>query len=105
MSMKVPSVCPIPRCRNIRPCAQHPASGTSRGWDWPRLRTTILERDRFTCVLCGRPCGHTNHTYSRGIVRCDKLDVDHQDGNRGNDAAGNLRAVCRGWNRGSGRCK
>ena len=77
----------------------------TRGWEWPALRTKIPTRDNFQCALCTKNCGHVHHQYIRGIVKCDKLDVDHRDGNKANNDERNLRSVCREANRGSGRCK
>lgn len=95
--MSAPSVCPAPRCVNVRPCPHHPApaKGNSRGWHWSTVIVpAVLDRDGHRCVLCGRLCPHPRHH-----------DVDHRDGDRTNNRMGNLRTVCAHANRGGGRCE
>lgn len=61
------------------------AYGTAR---WQRLRWSILERDLFTCRMCGRVEGQTS-----------QLVADHIVPHRGDAAlfwdAGNLQCLCK----------
>ncbi|MEV0357118.1 HNH endonuclease [Nocardia sp. NPDC050697] len=65
---KAPRRCPSPGCttliRHTRYCDEHTeAWATPSGWKAPRgwaaLRERVLERDNWTCHLCGRPGADT----------------------------------------------
>lgn len=58
-----------------------------------KMWTSILERDRFTCQMCGAVAGEAHHyDPSRKAI----LQIVHlvQKSIGGKDEAGNLRAVC-----------
>src|SRR5690606_5336225 len=65
---KAPRRCPSPGCteliRYTKYCEQHtPKWDNPSGWTkpqgWNILRTRVLERDHWTCYLCGRPGADT----------------------------------------------
>ncbi|WP_227979968.1 HNH endonuclease [Nocardia spumae] len=67
---KAPRRCPTPGCPNLirhtQYCPDHTEAwaGSTRGQatshsGWRRLREQILERDNYTCYLCGRPGADT----------------------------------------------
>jgi hypothetical protein len=60
-----------------------------------KLRLTVLERDGFTCVLCGR-----TPATERGVV----LHIDHKEpfSKGGKTGLSNLRTLCRECNLGKG---
>lgn len=65
---KAPRRCPAPDCTNLirhtQYCPDHTTAwATPSGWQkppgWERLRQTVLERDNWTCYLCGQPGADT----------------------------------------------
>lgn len=65
----------------------------------PQLRTFILERNGFTCQLCGRTGGDTDPT---NPARKVQLVIDHETpiSQGGSDTAENLRVLCSACNHG-----
>lgn len=61
-----------------------------------RLRTRILERNGFTCQVCGAGAGDADPTDSRRKIR---LHIDHIDPN-GRSVEANLRTICSACNEG-----
>ena len=67
------TVCSVPGCPNLNPCADHqrqPWAGSTRRArlpnDWRKRRRAVLTRDAFTCQACGGArCGN------------QRLEVDH----------------------------
>ncbi len=61
---KAPRRCPSPGCttliRHTRYCDEHTeAWATPSGWrrpaNWERDRDIVMERDNYTCHVCGKP--------------------------------------------------
>ena len=79
------SVCAVPGCPNLRPCAVHPGAkrnGSTRAWRNTRQR--ILGRDGYRCQQCGAPAEHVDHITPLAAG--------------GTDDASNLRALCANCN-------
>lgn len=81
---KAPRRCPSPGCDNMirhtRYCAEHTESwSTPSGWKippgWHRDREYVLERDDWTCHICGRPGADTvDHLIPQSQGGPDSLD-------------------------------
>lgn len=86
-------ICSSPECFNLQPCPDHERKPWEKTGDEPdRLRgrkavtrrRRVLERDNFTCYICGE-------------VRLENgLIADHVKplAEGGADTMGNLRAIC-----------
>lgn len=91
--MRARKICSSPGCFNLQPCPDHPKKAWEKGGAEPdRLRgrkavtrrRRVLERDNFTCYICGE-------------VRLENgLIADHVKplAEGGADTMGNLRAIC-----------
>lgn len=55
----------------------------------PKIRFSILKRDNFTCVMCGK-----------GVLQAAVLEVDHIDENKNNNIPSNLQTLCHECNQG-----
>jgi 5-methylcytosine-specific restriction protein A len=65
------------------------AEGSAKGAAWAALRLKVLDRDGWTCQLCGKP-----------LEKGPDATADHivAKKNGGEDALYNLRAACRSCN-------
>lgn len=64
-----------------------------------RLRATVLERNGFTCQMCGLAANDIDPSNNRRVTLHIGHIVDKQHGGR--DELGNLRALCRRCNQGA----
>lgn len=56
-------------------------------WDWPSIKTSVKERDEYTCKICGIKNGE-KYKRSHG--------VHHKDGDKKNNLMKNLITICVG---------
>ena len=65
----------------------------------PKMRVAVLERDRWTCRMCGH-----GSAYSNNYVEGTELEVDHIHpvSDKGQTTPNNLQTLCKPCNRGKG---